>query len=139
MVDISSVATVSPGRYCLDRVKVGEINEELRQFVQCLIDSRAVLYDWGKHHLHACRVPFTVDYKKSTIVPGGKSDWCACDPDDLHEGIKPAFEGQWGPTSVDTILRLERSGIRVSLCGSQRYFPKDPELFMEELRKSLIT
>jgi hypothetical protein len=84
------------------------------------------------------------DYANKVILaensgqPVSDDQWIGCEPDELHELLTPVFEGDWGPSSVDTILRMERSGVRVELCGTAKFGPANPREFLENLRQALI-
>lgn len=144
MVNISGVATTGPSKYNLDSIEILDaFPEKVRLFLARILNTKQVMYDWGQHQFFACSVVFSADYAKGLILKAGTEDpvtddqWAACDPNELHNLLRKVFEGEWGPTSVDTILRMERSGVKVTLCGTSNACPEDPESFMNDLRKNL--
>jgi hypothetical protein len=136
MIDFSASSTVPPARYDLQKVTPDT------EFLELLLRDKHVVLDWGFHHMWVCREPFTVDYDKKLMLtqsgaPVEDSQWIGCDPDELHQQLRHAFVGEWGPTTADFIVRMERSGVRVELCGTKNYGPKDPQGYMAWLRASL--
>ena len=108
-----------------------------------LLRDRAVLYDWGQHELFVPVQPFTFDRQSNQVVlrggvnPDDETSWRQIGLDRLREILKPVFVGEWGPTSADTLARLERSGITVELIGCKDFGPEDPDAFMDALRGML--
>jgi hypothetical protein len=140
-MDLSHTATVPAGKYDFSRLDLACIDPEVRRFIEYMLANKQIGFDWGRHLFNACRVPFIIDHDIPAHKDSGASikdeDWVTCCPELLHESLASIFEGEFGPTSVDTIMKMENSGIKVSLCGHKRYLPTDPDQYMERLRQSL--
>jgi hypothetical protein len=143
MLDLSRVKTVGVGKYILDSIDIPTFDESIRKFLTCVQLHKQVIYDWGYHVFFACQVAFLVDYDKKVILKKDGNDlidndqWVSCDPEKFHESLVQlqTFEGEWGPTATDTILRMENSGIKVDICGTKNFGPENPKEFLESLRQ----
>ncbi|MDD5290018.1 MAG: hypothetical protein PHT40_02340 [Patescibacteria group bacterium] len=146
MLDLSGVQTVSLGKYDLSRIEtlVPDEKTDVGKFLKHLLRHKQVMYDWGQHYFFTCPVPFSVDYDKKIIFktdskePISDDQWIGCDPEELHKFLIPVFNGEWGPTATDIILRMERSGVKIELCGTKKFDPKNSKEFLERLRKTLV-
>lgn len=142
-MNLSAVKTVQPGKYDFNRANMDVGDKNTLNFLACILRHKQVVYDWGQHHFFAYPVQFTIDYDKGTILEVAESKaideklWVGCDPEGLHAHLANVFEGDWGPTSVDTILMMERSGIRVDLSGTKKFGPENPKEFLEKLRQTM--
>lgn len=143
MFDLSFAQTTNTGKYNLDKIDIQTLPSSEKAFVTCLLRNKQVMYDWGHHHFFACMIPFLFNYGDGTFLdrdtggPIEDGQWIGLDGDSLHERLSHVFEGTWGLTAVDAILRMERSGIRVDLCGTTNFGPKNPKKFMQDLWRSL--
>jgi hypothetical protein len=146
MLNLSATQTVAPARYEFERLDITNLNESVRPFVEALISTKQVLYDWGWHNFLAYPTRFTFDnppqgiwkiYKEGTKEEIHRDTWFNCDPDELHKALKSVSVGDWGPSAADTILRMECSGIAVDLINTREFGPADPAKFMQELRASI--
>jgi hypothetical protein len=143
MFDLSTAQSVPVSRYDLSKIDIQTVPEDIRKFVKCLLDHRQVMFHWGLHGLYACTVPYDLNERMNQIVQRGTDaavhddDWIQGDPEKLHESLRQVFSGDWSPIPADLILRLENSGIRVDLYGTENFGPEDPKQFMEDLRKRL--
>jgi hypothetical protein len=139
MLNLTAARTVGVARYNLSQINK-TLDEKIDRFLEYLLRQKHVLYDWGQHQFFVCSVPFLLDYEKgpATTEDGrdyiGDECWIGCDPDELHDILVNVFEGEWGPTATDTILRMENSGVRVDICGTSEFGPSDPREFLESLQ-----
>lgn len=139
MIDLSATQTVTPGRYDLNAFDCRLALESRRRFIELMLRSRHVIYDWGCAVFHACEVPFAVRYDLKTIVatnglPPADSQWASCDDESLHDALRSVFTGEWGPTSADVIVRMMRSGVVVDLCGTTKFGPPNPKAYLASAR-----
>ncbi len=145
--DLSGAATVgTKSRYLLDRVDPSLLSEKIVNFFRDMLKQKKVIYDWGYHYFYSCDIHFDVDYTEGKIFCAGSKisitdvkHFLECNPNSLHDALREFFEGEWGPTAVDTILRLENSGIRVELSNTAEHGPSDCKMFMDNLRKSMLS
>lgn len=137
-MNISAISTVGATGYNLGHLETNNVPQALRTAVTHMTNNKQIMFDWGAHTLFVCEVRFAIEdgeiLKEKDGSPLDKTDWTNCDPDELHEALESVFSGEWGPTSVDTILRLEMSGIKVFLCGNPEYLPRDPVGFIKDIR-----
>jgi hypothetical protein len=140
IMNLTACKTPGLGKYDLSQINLDSFSGDQRRFMEILLSSKQLIYDWGRHELFACALPFSVDYGKNA-VSGTEGEsladaklWIKYDPDLLHGLLQMYFEGDWGPTGTDTVMLWERSGVRVDLAGCSEYGPKDPKAFIEQLR-----
>lgn len=151
MLNLSGIATVPPGGH-YDLSMIGNLldntNNHLtsneRRFLEFLRENRQVLYDWGGANFFACVAPVTIDRKEKKFViegeldPDHKDNWAGVPGDRLHEILKSTFSGgEWGPSTIDEILRIMKSGIELDIFETEKFGPKNPEQFMTDLKSSL--
>lgn len=145
-INLSGLATVNTrSRYYLTDVDPAAVPNETQDFLRCMIRQKKVIYDWGQHYLFSCSIPFEVSYVEGNVYCVGSNnipieDECfhGCEPETLHEALRIVFQGEWGPSAIDLIFRLENSGIRVELCNTAKFGPQNPGKFLEELRKNIV-
>ena len=126
-----------PGKYDLGRIQLDDHAGTTRTFLECLLRNKHVLYDWGWHNFHVRPLPFTWDYDKCGYSANEDAQWLDHDPEVLHGLLAPVFEGQWGRSAVDTILRWENSGVKVDIFDTEKFGPENPKEFIESLRQRL--
>ncbi len=146
VLDLTFCKTTQGGKYHLGRVDLNSIaDEQVRRFVETLVRTKQIVFDWGMDVFWVHPTPFAINYETGAIrrtdtnAEIGNDGWIPCDPLDLHSALSSVFEGEWGPSSVDSILSMECSGVRVDLCGTKTYGPEDPKGFMESLRRELVS
>ena len=145
VLNISGIQTVPASKYHLDQIDQQSPIVRANPFLVCLLNVKHVMYDWGLHCFWTCQVPFVVDYDRKVFLAENTGDlvaddqWVGSDPDNLHEVLAHQLnvfaDGKWGPTAIDTILRMELSGVTVDLSGQDG--PPDHKKFMAELRAAL--
>ena len=139
-MNFSGVLTTNGGRY--DLAQFDRSGTETDSFIAILLQNMHILYDWGAHYFFVCKIPFQIDYDKGEIVyhneiPADEIKWRILSPEELHQLLSHVFEGEFGPSSADTISRLLRSRIEVDIFNTKKWGPENPKEFLEALREKI--
>lgn len=145
-MNLTTIQTVQPAKYHLDKLDLGKLELEEKSphvytFIEYMMAQKRVGFNMGADMFYACKTHFVVDYRRRRIIQRGKpfdeTDWIEVSSEDLHIAMESVFEGQYSPTGMDTIIRLQMSGIRVYLTGKPQNLPKKPISYMRKIRNQL--
>ena len=139
--DISMAISIEvPAKINLSAIDTTQLSGSDKQFAEWLIESKRVIYDWGRAVFYVSNEPFVIDRAAKAIIPTpNNSNWVGVNQEQIYEIAGGAWEGQWSPLAADALLTMLNSGVDVEIINSGTFGPSDPEQYVRLLRSRFNT